>query len=196
MALESDPASIVLLEANPSDTAENLAMIRALDAHRRRRILLLAWRTSWKAMRPYIDAGIVDFQKMPPTISELLVRLELRARDARLFPVRDDPERRGILPQLNPLSGSIGPESSGLRLSDREYLLFELLASQIGTVVTRREILKRIWGRGADAEERSNIADVYVRYLRVKLAKVAPSLTIRTVRHAGYVLETRVDEET
>ena len=51
----------------------------------------------------------------------------------------------------------------------------------------------RVWDRGADAEASSNIADVYVRYLRVKLAKVAPWLTIRTVRCVGYVLEQRTD---
>ncbi|MEP6493926.1 MAG: winged helix-turn-helix domain-containing protein [bacterium] len=189
--LESEPASIILLETSASNASDALDLIRGLDARRRRRVLLLTWRTSGKAMRHFIDAGIVDFQKMPPTISELLLRLELRARDAQLFPLREEPDRRGIVPQLNPLSGSIGPESSGVRLSDREYLLFELLSSHLGTVVSRLEILKRIWGRGADAEARSNIADVYVRYLRVKLAKVAPSLTIRTVRNAGYVLEPR-----
>jgi DNA-binding response OmpR family regulator len=193
LLLENDPASILLLEVNASGITGALDLIRALDARRRRRVLPLVWRASTKAMRPFIDAGIGDFQKLPLTISELLVRLELRVRDAALFPLWEDPERRGMLPKLNPLSGSIGPESSGVRLSDREYLLFELLASRLGVVVTRREILKRIWGREAGAEERSNITDVYVRYLRVKLAKVAPSLTIRTVRHAGYVLEPRAD---
>ena len=60
-------------------------------------------------------------------------------------------------------------------------------------MLDRQTILNRIWGRGIGDEPTSNIVDVYVRYLRVKLAKVAPSLVITTVRHVGYVLERRGD---
>jgi len=191
--LEGDLRSIVLLEAGDAQQSEVLNLVRALDVCRRRRVLLLVWRPAWSSIREFIDAGIVDFQRMPVAVSELLLRLELRSRDAQRFPFGEGAERHGVLPQLNALNRSIGPESTGVRLTDREYLLFELLAQRLGTVVMRGEILKRVWDRGADAES-SNIADVYVRYLRVKLAKVAPWLTIRTVRCVGYVLEQRTDE--
>lgn len=190
--LEGNLRSIVLLEAGGAQQSEILNLVRALDVCRRRRVLLLVWRPAWRSVRHFIDAGIVDFQKMPVAISELLLRLELRFRDAQRFPFGEGAERHPVLPQLNVLNRSIGPESTGIRLTDREYLLFELLAQRLGNVVTRGEILMRVWDRGADAES-SNIADVYVRYLRVKLAKVAPWLTIRTVRCVGYVLEHRTE---
>lgn len=196
--LEDDVRSMVLLEvgasphAGASQQSEMLNLVRALDVCRRRRVLLLVWHAAWKSLRQFVDAGIVDFQRMPVAIPELLLRLELRSHDAQRFPFVEDADR-GVLPQLNVLNRSIGPESTGVRLTDREYLLFELLAQQLGNVVTRGEILMRVWDRGADAEASSNIADVYVRYLRVKLAKVAPWLTIRTVRCVGYVLEQRSD---
>ena len=191
--LADDPQSIVLLEAGASQQSEVLNLVRALDVCRRRRVVLLVWGPAWSSLRQFIDTGIVDFQRMPVAIPELLLRLELRTREAQRLQFAADGERTGILPQLNVLNRSIGPEASGVRLTDREYLLFELLAKQLGNVVTRGEILMRVWDRGADAEASSNIADVYVRYLRVKLAKVAPWLTIRTVRCVGYVLEQRTD---
>ncbi|MGH7620030.1 MAG: winged helix-turn-helix domain-containing protein, partial [Gemmatimonadaceae bacterium] len=70
---------------------------------------------------------------------------------------------------------------------------YDILSQRFGSVVRRAEILSRIWGRGTNAEPSSNIVDVYVRYLRVKLAQVAPSLVITTVRHVGYVLERRAE---
>jgi two-component system response regulator PrrA len=191
--LEGDLRSIVLLEAGAAQQSEVLNLVRALDVCRRRRVLLLVWRPAWRSIREFIDAGIVDFQRMPVAVSELLLRLELRSRDAQRFPFGEGAERHGVLPQLNVLNRSIGPESTGVRLTDREYLLFELLAQRLGHVVTRGEILMQVWDRGVEAEASSNIADVYVRYLRVKLAKVAPWLTIRTVRGVGYVLEQRTD---
>jgi two-component system, OmpR family, response regulator PrrA len=189
--LEDDLRSMVLLEATESQQAEMLNLMRALDVCRRRRVVLLVWRPAWNSVRQFIEAGIVDFQRMPVAVPELLLRLELRNRELQRLPIVATGDRRAVLPQTNVLNRSIGPESTAVRLTDREYLLFELLARQLGAVVTRSEILMHVWDRGADAYASSNIADVYVRYLRVKLAKVAPWLTIRTVRGVGYVLEDR-----
>jgi two-component system, OmpR family, response regulator PrrA len=189
--LADDLRSIVLLEATESQQVEVLNLMRALDVCRRRRVVLLVWRPAWNSVRQFIEAGIVDFQRMPVAVPELILRLELRNREVQRLPIAATGDRRAGLPQTNVLNRSIGPESTAVRLTDREYLLFELLARQLGTVVTRSEILMRVWDRGVDAHTSSNIADVYVRYLRVKLAKVAPWLAIRTVRCVGYVLEER-----
>jgi DNA-binding response OmpR family regulator len=138
----------------------------------------------------FIESGIGDFVTLPTPASELLLRVELRSRDARVLVFADRPEWRAALPEVNRLSGAIGPEMGGIRLSDREFLLYDFLAQRFGTVVARSDILGRIWGRGSGSPS-SNIVDVYVRYLRVKLAKVAPALVITTVRRVGYVLERR-----
>lgn len=70
-------------------------------------------------------------------------------------------------------------------LTAREYQLLEHLMRNAGKVVTRRELWEHVWE--GDAEPDSNAVDVYVRYLRNKLGR-DPDL-IRTVRGAGYVLE-------
>jgi DNA-binding response OmpR family regulator len=142
-------------------------------------------------IRQLIEAGVGDFVVLPATSSELLLRVVLRAREARNCIFAERSELRRTLPEVNHLNGAFGPESSNVRLSDREFLLYDILSHRFGTVVPRSEILSRIWGRDGEQEPTSNIVDVYVRYLRVKLAKVAPALVITTVRHVGYVLEHR-----
>jgi DNA-binding response OmpR family regulator len=191
--LERDPAAIALIEAAEARQADALQTVRDLDPRCRRRTLAVVWRPARRLVRQFIEAGVGDFLTLPAPASELLLRIELRAREARTSLFADRSEWSKILPEVNHLSGSIGPESSGVRLSDREFLLYDMLSQQFGTVVPRNEILTRIWGRGIGDEPTSNIVDVYVRYLRVKLAKVAPSLVITTVRHVGYVLERRGD---
>jgi DNA-binding response OmpR family regulator len=190
IVLQRDPAAIALLEARVPRQAETLEVVRRLDPRARRRVLVLVWRPAGRAVRQFIEAGAGDFLTLPAPASEVLLRLELRAREARLS-IFAEPNPRAELPAVNHLSGAIGPETGGVRLSDREFLLYDMLAQRFGTVVSRAEILSRIWGRGLGGEPTSNIVDVYVRYLRVKLAKVAPSLVITTVRQVGYVLERR-----
>jgi DNA-binding response OmpR family regulator len=187
--LERDPAVIALVEASVLRQAEALELIRQLDPRCRRRVLAIVWRPARRIVRRFIEAGAGDFLTLPAPASELVLRVELRAREARASLFAERSELRTILPEMNHLTGAIGPESSNVRLSDREFLLYDILSQRFGTVVPRAEILSRIWGRGPDAESVSNIVDVYVRYLRVKLGKVAPTLVITTVRHVGYVLE-------
>jgi DNA-binding response OmpR family regulator len=191
--LKRNPAAIALIEATAARQADALEVVRNLDPRCRRRTLVVVWRPARRMVRQFIEAGVGDFLTLPAPASELLLRIELRAREARASLFAERPEWSKVLPEVNHLNGAIGPESSGVRLSDREFLLYDILSQQFGTVVPRTEILARIWGRGIGNEPTSNIVDVYVRYLRVKLAKVAPSLVITTVRHVGYVLERRGD---
>jgi DNA-binding response OmpR family regulator len=189
--LERDPAAVALLEATVPRQADALEAIRRLDHRCRRRVLVIVWRPVRRMVRHFIELGAGDFLTLPAPACEMLLRVELRAREARMSVFAEPSEPRAALPLLNHLNGAIGPESTGVHLSDREFLLYDILAQRFGTVVHRAEILSRIWGRGSGNEPSSNIVDVYVRYLRVKLAKVAPSLVITTVRHVGYVLERR-----
>jgi DNA-binding response OmpR family regulator len=193
LQVERDPAVIALIEASAPVQSDALEMIRALDPRCRRRVLAIVWRAARRLARQFIEAGVGDFVLLPAASSELLLRVELRAREARGCIFAERSELRGTLPAVNHLSGVFGPESSNVRLSDREFLLYDMLSHRFGTVVPRSEILSRIWGRDAEREPGSNIVDVYVRYLRVKLAKVSPALVITTVRHVGYVLERRED---
>jgi DNA-binding response OmpR family regulator len=185
--LEREPAAIALVEASVPRQAEALEIVRRLDHRCRRRVLALVWRPARRLVRHFIEAGTGDFIMLPAPASEVVLRVELRVREARrwIFAERSEP-----LPDVSQLNRATGQEATGVHLSDREAMLYDMLAQHFGRVVPRAEILSRIWGRDSDTPS-SNIVDVYVRYLRVKLAKVAPSLVITTVRHVGYVLERR-----
>lgn len=189
--LDRDPDAIALIEAAPPRQADALELVRRLDPRYRRRSMLVIWRPARGVVHEFIEAGIGDFFTLPAPASEILLRLELRARDARMLVFAQRPEWYALLPEVNRVNGSIGPESGGIRLTEREFLLYDILAQQFGNVVPRAEILGRIWGHGLGDKPSSNIVDVYVRYLRVKLAKVAPSLIITTARGVGYVLDQR-----
>src|SRR5262249_23473089 len=150
--LERDPALIALIEASVPRQAEALEIIRGLDHRCRRRVLVIVWRQARRMVRQFIEAGAGDFLTLPPPPSGLLLRVELRAREGRTSLFAERAELRNTLPEVNHLNGAIGPESSNVRLSDREFLLYDMLSQRFGTVVPRAEILSRIWGRGSGGE--------------------------------------------
>jgi DNA-binding response OmpR family regulator len=161
--LERDPAAIALIEATVPRQAELLEVFRRLDHRCQRRVLLIVWRPARRMVRAFIEAGVGDFLTMPAPASEVLLRVELRAREAERWIVAESSESPPVPPEVSQLHRAIGPEMIGLHLSDREFLLYDLLAQRFGTVVPRTEILNRIWGRDSSEAAASNIVDVYVR---------------------------------
>ena len=74
-----------------------------------------------------------------------------------------------------------------LRLSRREYDMLELLLRSQGRVVPKEQLLLKVWGYDSDAED--NNVEVYISFLRRKLAHLHSAVTIRTRRMVGYFLE-------
>ena len=71
-------------------------------------------------------------------------------------------------------------------LTRREFDLLEYLMRNRGIVLTREQILERVWG--LDYEGGANVVDVYIRYLRSKIDELFEPKLIHTVRGFGYVL--------
>ncbi len=186
--LAGDGASVALLAIDGTNQAKAIRFIGSLQSNRRRRLIVTV--SSLASARRCIHAGIGDFIKMPIHIPELLLRVELRMRD---LAVRSGHLFTDLAAEEHMHQGKmqIGCGPTAVHLTDRECLLYSLFLERFGTPVSRGEILTCIWDRGPGSEATSNIVDVYVRYLRVKLAQGAPSLTITTVRGVGYVLEQR-----
>jgi DNA-binding response OmpR family regulator len=122
--------------------------------------------------------GANDYLAKPFAIDELLarVRVHLRAQTHAQGTVL---QAGGIGLDLARRRARIGSEE--IDLSDREFRLLHHLLRHAGEVVTRDSILSAVWGYHFDP--RSNVVDVCVRRLRMKLGDEAP---IETVRHAGY----------
>ncbi len=72
-------------------------------------------------------------------------------------------------------------------LTEKEYGLFMYLYERTPRPVSRAELLLGVWGK--DSEQKSNITDVYINYLRLKLKNLGVEITVRSVRGIGYRLE-------
>ena len=130
-----------------------------------------------------LDVGADDYLVKPFAFAELSARLRALAR-------RGAPERPTILAAgaltIDPATRAVEVGGLPLSLSPREYALLELFVRRAGDVLTRTEIIERVWDWAYDGT--SNVVDVYVRYLRTKLAPHPSAPRIETARGVGYVL--------
>ncbi len=74
-----------------------------------------------------------------------------------------------------------------VRLSRREYDLMELLIRSYPQIVTKEQLILKVWGYDSDAED--NNVEVYISFLRRKLEHLHSAVKIRTHRMVGYCLE-------
>ena len=130
-----------------------------------------------------LDAGADDYVIKPFSIEELLARVRANLR-------RDSEEESELLQfrdlTLNRSTREVFRDRRLIELTAKEFDLLEYLLSHPRQVLTRDQILERVWGY--DFMGDSNIIEVYVRYLRLKLEQSNESRLIQTVRGVGYVL--------
>jgi two-component system OmpR family response regulator len=131
-----------------------------------------------------LDSGADDYLVKPFSFDELLARV--RALMRRGAPPRPTVMTVGEL-QLDPASHRAWQRGEELALTPRQFALLETFMRHPGQVLSRFELLEHVWD-GA-YENRSNVIEVYVGYLRDKLGRDV----IETVRGAGYRL--RADED-
>ncbi|MDD2867294.1 response regulator transcription factor [Neomegalonema sp.] len=138
-----------------------------------------------------LQAGAQDYVVKPFQLSELLARLRVqllraapKVESLRLGDLRYDPETRTV-------SGGAGGRKAAL--TEREGELLAWLIANAGKLLTRAEIFAALWSPHGGATE--NVVDVYLGYLRRKLAPLSDyGLALRTLRGRGFML-TRDDEE-
>jgi two-component system OmpR family response regulator len=130
-----------------------------------------------------LDAGADDYLTKPFSFDELLARL--RALTRRVPAERPVTVEVGDL-RLDPAAHRAWRSETELDLSAKEFALLELFMRRPGSVLTREQILEGAWDMSY--ERRSNVVDVYIRYLREKIDRPFGSDTIETVRGVGYRL--------
>ncbi|MGH3049031.1 MAG: response regulator [Gaiellaceae bacterium] len=130
-----------------------------------------------------LDAGADDYLVKPFSFDELLARLRALRRRAPL-------ERPAVLEvgelRLDPAEHRAWRGGTELELSAKEFALLELFMRRPGVALTRTQILDSAWDMAF--ESRSNVIDVYVRYLREKIDRPFGRDSIETVRGVGYRL--------
>ena len=133
-----------------------------------------------------LDAGADDYLTKPFSFAELLARLRALAR--RTLAERPTVLVAGSL-RLDPATQQVWRGDVAIELSAKEFALLETFMRRPGQVLSRQDLLEHTWD-GAN-ENRSNVVDVYVGYLRTKLDRPFGRRSIETVRGSGYRL--RVD---
>jgi two-component system, OmpR family, response regulator len=146
-------------------------------------VLMLTARGAVEDRVSGLDGGADDYLTKPFSFAELLARLRALIR-------RDQSERPTVLEvgdlRLDPVSHRVWRGETEVGLSAKEFALLGAFMRRPGHVLTRLQLLEQAWEY--DYEHRSNVIDVYVRYLRKKVDEPFDRKSIETVRGAGYRL--------
>jgi len=146
-------------------------------------VLMLTARDAVEDRVAGLDGGADDYLVKPFAFDELLARLRALAR-------RGSAERPAVLEagdlRLDPATRRASRGDTEIALSQKEYALLETLMRRPGVVLSRLQLLEHAWDD--TYENRSNVIDVYIRYLREKIDRPFGTDTIETVRGVGYRL--------
>jgi two-component system, OmpR family, response regulator len=146
-------------------------------------ILMLTARDAVEDRVRGLDTGADDYLTKPFSLAELLARLRALAR-------RGPVERPAVLElgdlRLDPATHEVWRGEHRIDLSAREFALLETFMRRPGRVLTQLQLLEAAWDLGY--EQRSNVVEVYVRYLREKIDRPFGLESLETVRGVGYRL--------
>jgi two-component system copper resistance phosphate regulon response regulator CusR len=137
-----------------------------------------------------LEQGADDYLIKPFAFSELLARIRtILRRGTKLQP---STLRIADL-EIDLVQRRASRQGKRLELTPKEFTLLSLLARRQGEVLTRTIIAEQVWEMNFDSQ--TNVVDVHMRRLRLKVDEGFEPKLIRTVRGIGYVLEVPNDEE-
>ncbi len=170
---------IMLPEMNGLDVLSYLR-VKEIDTP----VLLLTARSETDDKIKGLDCGADDYMTKPFSTGELLARVRAMTR------------RRNAAPDINPKYGDITLDlkkgelicgNGAVVLGRKEFQMLEMLISNSSQIITKEQFVTKIWG--SDDENEYNNVEVYISFLRKKLAMLHSKVQIKTRRGIGYCLE-------
>jgi len=147
-------------------------------------VLMLTAKTSTADKVAGLDAGADDYMTKPFEAAELLARLRALTR-RRGDVLIDEIKFADVVLDLNTHDLRCGEKS--VHLSGKEFEVMSILMGSNSRVVSKQDLLTRVWGTDGEASE--NSVEAYVSFLRKKLGHVGSKVQITTLRMLGYRLE-------
>ena len=135
-----------------------------------------------------LDSGADDYLVKPFALSELLARVRALGRRSRMSAGQAPSSLQVGDLELDLLSREAIRGGKRIELTAKEFALLELLMRHPGQVLTRTQLLDRVWSYDSAVE--SNVVEIYIHYLRNKVDRNFEPRLIRTVRGVGYALRT------
>lgn len=133
-----------------------------------------------------LDMGADDYITKPFAIEELLARIRVALKRKKNLTKKPAALFTGKL-VLDKNAHSVTFDGNPIELTNREFLLLEILLENKSIVLSRDTLLEKVWGYDYMGE--TNVVDVYIYYLRNKLDAVSPEKIIETVRGVGYIIK-------
>ena len=147
-------------------------------------IIMLSARTEETDRVRGLDIGADDYVAKPYSVAELIARVRSQLRRVSPAKAGQRLECAGVL--LDPDRREVTREGRPVKLGPTEFRLLATLMEKPGRVLSREQLLDRVWGRDIYVDTRT--VDVHVARLRKALGSSGDADLIKTVRGAGYAL--------
>lgn len=132
-----------------------------------------------------LDVGANDYLTKPFAIEELLARIRVYERNKSIGNTDDEIKVKDIV--LNNKIHKVKRNGKEIELTKKEYDLLEMLLINKNVVLTRDQLIEKVWGYDYNGD--TNVVDVFIRYLRIKIDEGFEDKLISTIRGVGYVIK-------
>ncbi len=183
MALQTD-YSLILLDVN-LPTIDGWEVLEMIRRRKQTRVIMLTAHGRLEEKVRGLELGADDYLVKPFQFPELLARIRTQLKRSEPVIVEDRLCVADL--ELDPCGHKAFRAGQRINLTSKEFALLHLLLSRKGEVLTRTEITSLIWDMNFDSD--TNVVEVAIRRLRVKIDEPFENPLIHTIRGVGYMLE-------